>query len=287
MPPKLRYDFMGCFSRLNHKKSKKMKKIISLLLLVIAFSSCNEYQKALKTEDVAVKFDVATKLYDAGKYTKAIRVFEQIAPAYRGKPQAEKLFYMFAQSYYKTKQYYLAGFQFESFVSGYPKSEKLQEAAYLAAKSYSMLSPVYSLDQTDTTKALDKLQTFIDMYPNSEYLAEANATVKVLSEKIEKKVFENAKGYNTISDYKSAIVALDNFVADYPGTPFKEDALYYKLDSAYQLAINSVPAKMEERLVVAKAAQLNLMKFNAETKYKKTANEMLVRIDKDLQKFTK
>ncbi len=264
-----------------------MKKIISLLLLVVLFSSCNEYQKALKTEDVAVKFDMATKLYDSGKYTKAIRLFEQIAPAYRGKPQAEKLFYMFAQSYYKTKQYYLAGYQFESFVSGYPKSEKIQEAAYLGAKSYSMLSPVYSLDQKDTFKAIEKLQAFIDTYPNSEYLAEANATVKVLTEKIEKKVYENAKGYNTISDYKSAIVAFDLFLGDYPGTIFKEDALFYKYDSAYQLAINSIPAKMEERLNVAKTAHSNLMKFKADSKYKKKADEMLVRIEKDLQNFTK
>ena len=271
----------------NQEKSKKMKKIISLLLLIIVFSSCNEYQKALKTEDVAVKFDMATKLYDSGKYTKAIRIFEQIAPAYRGKPQAEKLFYMFAQSYYKTKQYYLAGYQFESFVSGYPKSEKIQEAAYLGAKSYSMLSPVYSLDQKDTFKAIEKLQAFIDNYPNSEYLAEANATVKVLTEKIEKKVYENAKGYNTISDYKSAIVAFDNFLGDYPGTTYKEDALFYKYDSAYQLAINSIPAKMEERLNVAKTAHSNLVKFNANSKYKKTADEMLARIEKDLQKFNK
>ncbi|TRX43172.1 outer membrane protein assembly factor BamD [Flavobacterium restrictum] len=264
-----------------------MKKIVSLLLLVILLGSCNEYQKALKTEDVAIKFDMATKLYDSGKYSKAIRLFEQIAPAYRGKPQAEKLFYMFAQSYYKTQQYYLAGYQFESFASGYPKSEKLQEAAFLGAKSYSKLSPVYSLDQTDTHKAIDKLQTFIDNYPTSEYLAEANAAVKVLNEKIEKKVFENAKAYHTILDYKSAIIALDNFVADYPGTPFREDALYYKLDSAYQLAVNSIPSKMEDRLNVAKVAHGNLIKFNAETKYKKEANAMLARIDTDLQKFTK
>jgi TolA-binding protein len=39
------------------------------------------------------------------------------------------------------------------------------------------------------------------------------------------------------SDFKSALVALDNFIADYPGTPYKEDALYYKFDSAYQLGI--------------------------------------------------
>jgi outer membrane protein assembly factor BamD len=263
-----------------------MKKIISLLLVLVFFCSCNEYQKALKNEDVAVKFAVGTKLYDAGKYTKAIRLFEQIAPSYRGKPQAEKLFYMFSQSYYKTQQYYLAGYQFDSFVSSYPKSEKLQEAAYLGAKSYSMLSPVYSLDQGDTTKAIDKLQTFIDMYPNSEYFADANSALKKLSDKIEKKVYENAKGYNTISDYKAAMVALDNFVADYPGTTFKEDALFYKFDSAYKLAINSIPAKMQERLNAAKIAQANLVKFNASTKYKSLSDQMLVRIEKDLQKFT-
>lgn len=263
-----------------------MKKIIALLLLVALFYSCGEYQKALKTEDVAVKFDLATKLYDSGKYSKAIRLFEQIAPAYRGKPQAEKLFYMFAQSYYKTQQYYLAGYQFESFASGYPKSEKIQEASFLGAKSYSMLSPVYSLDQADTIKAIDKLQTFIDNYPSSEYLTEANTILKALSEKIEKKVYENAKGYNTISDFKSAIVAFDNFIADYPGTIFKEDALFYKYDSAYQLAINSIPSKMEDRLNVAKAAYSNLIKFDANTKYKNKADEMLARIEKDLQKFT-
>ena len=194
---------------------------------------------------------------------------------------------MFAQSYYKTKQYYLAGYQFESFVSSYPKSEKVQEAAFLGAKSYSMLSPEYSLDQADTNKAIEKLQNFIDTYPNSEYLVEANALMRKMNEKIEKKVFENAKGYNTISDYKSAIVALDNFVADYPGTPFKEEALFYKYDSAYQLGINSVPAKMQERLNVAKLAYANLIKFKADTKYKQKADEMLARIEKDLQKFTK
>jgi len=264
-----------------------MKKIISLLLVVTLLYSCSEYQKALKTEDVAVKFEMATKLYDAGKYNDAIRLMEQIAPAYRGKPQAEKLFYMFSQSYYKTKQYYLAAYQFESFVSGYPKSEKAEEAAYLGAKCFSMLSPVYSLDQTDTFKAIDKLQSFIDSYPNSTYLPEANKALRALNEKIEKKVYENAKQYNTILDYKSAMVALDNFIADYPGTPYKEDALFYKYDSAYQLGINSIPSKMAERLNVAKIAYYSLIKFKPDTKYKKIADEMFVRIETDLKNFTK
>ena len=264
-----------------------MKKFLAIVALVVFFSSCNEYQKAIKSEDVAVKFTVATKLYEAGKYAKAIRLFEQIAPAYKGKPQAEKMFYMYSQSLYKTDQFYLAGYQFESFASSYPKSDKIEEASFLGAKCFTKLSPVYSLDQVDTYKAIDKLQSFIDTYSESPYLAEANTMVKILREKLEKKSFENAKQYNTISDYKSALTALDNFIINFPGTVYKEKALYYKLDSSYNLAINSIPSKVEERLNVAKVAYSSLIKFNANTEYKAKADEMLARIENDLKQYSK
>jgi outer membrane protein assembly factor BamD len=264
-----------------------MKKFLAIVALVVFFSSCSEYQKALKSEDVAVKFTEAEKMYDAGKYAKAIRLFEQIAPSYKGKPQAEKMFYIYSQSLYKTEQFYLAGYQFESFASSYPKSDKIEEASFLSAKCFTKLSPVYSLDQTDTYKAIDKLQNFIDVYQESKYLPEANAMVKVLREKLEKKSFENAKQYNTISDYKASLIALDNFISNFPGTPYKEKALYYKLDSSYNLAINSIPSKVEERLINAKAAYYSLVKFNANTEYKAKADEMLARIENDLKQFSK
>ncbi|MFN8275664.1 MAG: outer membrane protein assembly factor BamD [Flavobacteriaceae bacterium] len=264
-----------------------MKKLFLLFCLPFLMVSCSQYQKALKSEDMAVKYEAAVKKYDAKKYTKAIRLFEQMAPAFRGKPQSEKMFYMFAQSYYKTQQYYLAAYQFESFVSSYPKSEKIEECAYLEGFCYSKLSPVYSLDQVDTYKAINKLQSFIDTYPNSTYLPEANATLKKLTDKIEKKYFEIAKQYNTIADYKSALVALDNFISDYPGTQYKEAALYLKLDSAFKLAVNSIPAKMEERYKNAKTAYNGLIKFKDNSQYKEKADEMLAKIEEGLKKYAK
>ena len=149
------------------------------------------------------------------------------------------------------------------------------------------MSPVYSLDQTDTYKAIDKLQTYIDTYPEGVNLAEANTLVKNLREKLEKKAYENAKIYNNISDYKAAMVAFDNFIINFPGTPYKEKALYYKLDSAYSLAINSIPSKMKERLENAKVAYQSLIKFKADTEYKAKADEMLAKIDNDLKQYTK
>ena len=264
-----------------------MNKIIYILFFVLLFTSCSEYQKAVKSEDSALKLETATQLYENEKYDKAIRLFESIATEYRGKPQAEKMFYMYSQSLYKTEQYYLAGYQFESFVALYPKSDKLQEAAFLGAKCYSYLSAEYSLDQVDTEKAISKLQAFIDTYSTSSYLAEANIITKSLTDKLEKKSFENAKQYNTISDYKASLKALDNFISDFPGTVYKEKALFYKLDSSYQLAINSVEYKKQERLNSAKAAYASLLKFNANTEFKDTAESMLERIEQDLQKYSK
>ncbi len=264
-----------------------MKKIVSTLLLVLAFSACSEYQKALKNEDVAVKFDLATKLYDAGKYSKAIRLFEQIAPAYRGKPQAEKMYYMYAQAFYKTKQYYISAGRFESFVASYPKSEKVEEASFLEAVSYSKSSPVYSLDQTETNKGIERMQAFIDEFPNSTYLTEANVIAKALREKLEKKSFEIAYEYYKISDHKSAMIALDNFIVDYPGTQYKEKALFYKLNSSFIVAENSFINKMETRLTDAKLAYNALIKFNPNTTYKNKADDMLAQIEKDLKQFSK
>ena len=264
-----------------------MKKLISILLLLLAFSACGEYQKALKNEDAAVKFEMATKLYDEGKYSKAIRLFEQIAPSFRGKPEAEKMYYMYAQAFYKTKQYYISAGRFESFVASYPKSEKAEECSFLEAVSYSKSSPVYSLDQTETNKGIERMQAFIDEFPNSTYLEEANGIAKVLREKLEKKSFEIAYEYYKISDHKSSVVALDNFIADYPGTKYKEKALFYKFDSAFIVAENSFVNKMETRLTDAKLAYQALMKFNPNTTYKAKADDMLAQIEKDLKQFSK
>ena len=158
----------------------------------------------------------------------------------------------------------------------------------LSGKSFAQISPRYSKEQEDTYKALEKLQEFINLYPDSEYNAEANQLVKTLSEKIEKKYFEIAKQYNTIAgytrDYKAAIVALDNFLIEYPGTIYTEDALYYKFDSIYNMALNSVPEKKKERLEQAVSAYNTLLKYKADTKYKSQIDKMIKDIEQELQK---
>ena len=262
-----------------------MKKLIYILIIVLTFSSCSEFQKAIKSEDVATKFKMGTELFDAGKYNKANRLFVQIVPKYRGKPQAQKLMYMYSMTFYKTRDYYTSNYQFERFVSAYPASEKVEEAAFLGAKSFYHLSPMYTKDQKDTKAAIEKLQEFINRFPDSEYLSEANTLVKELDYKLENKAYSIAKQYNHIQDFQSSIKAFDNFILEYPGTPFREKAMFYRLDSAYKLAINSVPRRKEERLENAITYFNSFKKSYADSDFTDKADKMYEELNGLLQEF--
>tara|TARA_Y100000815_G_scaffold89302_1_gene78147 strand:+ start:1860 stop:2660 length:801 start_codon:yes stop_codon:yes gene_type:complete len=225
-----------------------MKKAFYILSLSILFISCSDFQKALKSDDIAEKYKMGTELFDAGKYNKAFKLLDQILASYRGKPQAEKLTYMHAMCSYKLGDYYIASYHFDKFTDIYPDSEKAEEAAFLSAKGYYFNSPVYSKEQKETVEAIEKLQLFINAYPNSEYLSEANTIVKELDFKLEKKAFEIAKQYDQIRDYKASIKSFNNFLLEFPGTSLRGEAMYYRLDAAYNLAVLSVDYLKQERL---------------------------------------
>ncbi|MEM0933606.1 MAG: outer membrane protein assembly factor BamD [Bacteroidota bacterium] len=266
-------------------------RFLPLSLLAIALlTGCSEYQKVLKEDNVKAKYELAEKFYNEGDFKRAQRLFEQIAPKYVGKPQGERVMFFFASTYYNNKEFYLAGYQFERFVKSYPKSDKIQEASFLGAKSYYMLSPKYSLDQTDTDKALSKLQTFINTYPESEYFDEANTIARELTSKKERKQIEIAKQFNKLGEFNlvilvSAIKALDNFVADNPGSIYREEALYYRIEATTNLAINSTDDKKRERLEEALASYNNLLKYYPESRFKKKADDLAEKIQKGLGQF--
>ena len=263
-----------------------MKNYFYILLVFTVLSSCNEYQKVLKAEDISAKFKMGEDLYNEGKFTKANRLFAQIVPSYRGKPQAEKLMYLYSNSFYEMKDYYVAGYQFERFASSYPNSEKAEEASFLSAKSYSMLSPVYTKDQKETVEAIDKLQTFINLYPESKYVSEANVLVQDLDYKLENKAFSIAKQYNTISDYEASIKSFNNFIFDFPGSSLREKALFYRFDAAYKLAMNSVERKKEARLKVARDFYESFKKSYSSSEYIVEVDTMATELNDALKNYS-
>ncbi len=269
-----------------------MKKGILVLGLLMVTLSCSEYQKLLKSKDTAPKYTAAEELYNEGKeedsnkkLRKALRLLEQIEPEFRGKPQGERLVFLLADTYYQLGDYYNSPFQFERFLQLYPNSQKAEEASYKSAASYFYRSPRFDLDQTDTHKGIEELQKYLNKYPDGEFTAAANEKATELRIKLEKKAYEIAKQYHHTEYYKAAIAAFNNFIADYPGSPFREDAYYYRFDSAFKLAINSYEFLMEERLKEAKVFFKAYKKYYPDGEYTTQIEDSLSEIDKRLQNF--
>ena len=265
--------------------SGKVKLVFIAKFLFAFFVSCNEYQKVLNNDDLNVKYKAAEEYYNNGEYRRANRLLEQLVPAYRGKPQSERLVYFFADSYLQTKNYYLASYQFESFVKSFPKSQKLEEASFYAAKSHYMMSPVYSLDQEETITAIEKLQIFMNNYPKSKFTDECNQLISELQNKIEKKEFEVAKQYFTIYDYRAAIKSLDNFLGEFVGSKYREEALYYKFLSSYEIAINSIESKKHERLLDLKQLHNNIVRYYPETLFEEDLSKKMKIVEKEINTF--
>jgi outer membrane protein assembly factor BamD len=263
-----------------------MKHVFYILVVSCLLLSCSDFQKTLKSEDAAAKFNLGTELFDAGKYNKAFRLFEQILPKYRGKPQAEKLTFMHAKCSYELGDYYIASYHFDNFVDIYPNSEKAEEAAFLSAKGHYYNSPVYSKEQKETIEAIEKLQLFLNSYPNSQYLAEANSLVKELDFKLERKSFEIAKQYDLIRDYKASIKSFNNFLLEFPGTSLKEKALFYRFDAAYNLAILSIDSLKEQRIKDALGYYNNLITAFPNTEFLVDSERMREELQQELNTLT-
>ncbi|NEV93106.1 outer membrane protein assembly factor BamD [Psychroflexus sp. YR1-1] len=249
-----------------------MKRLLVLLIITVGFSSCGEYQKVLKEKEISPKYEMAKQLYEQGLETgknryfrKAIRLFDQILPQYKGKPAGETVSYMNANAHYLVGDYFLSGYLMERFTKSYPNSEKVEEAFFKSAESFYKVSPVYSKDQEDTYKALNKLQFYINTYPDGEYFIAANDMIQELSQKIERKFYEIAKQYHHTERYKAAIQSFDNFTLKFPGSKLREQALFYKFESAYILAINSVSYLVPERLAEALLYYEDFMKYYGDT----------------------
>ena len=106
--------------------------------------------------------------------------------------------------------------------------KKSEEVAFMNAHCYYLESPSYSLDATNTYKAIGELQYFIDKYPNSERVDKCNSLIDNLRDKLENKAFHNAKLYYDREDFSR--FALNNVVNDFPDTDYREEAFFLILD---------------------------------------------------------
>lgn len=228
------------------------RKLIVALAPVLALASCGEYNKVLKSHDIAYKYEYAKRAFEAKRYTQTYTILTDLVPVLKGSDKAEESLYLLALSYYENKDYINSGSYFKNYYQHYPHGEYAELARFYAGYGYYLDSPDPQLDQTETYRAIEELQGFLDFFPKSDKVAIAQNAIFELQDKLVLKELENAQLYYNLgnymgNNYESAVITAKNAIKEYPYSKYKEQLEMLVLKARFSEANESVVEKKVER----------------------------------------
>lgn len=229
-----------------------MKKVVFFLMITVLLSACGEYNKILKSTDYEVKYTYAKKYFNEKKYSKSATLLEELVTIFKGTAYAEESLYLLAQSYYGMKDYETASQYFKTYYNTYPRGEYAELARYYSGYGLYLDSPDPRLDQSQTYKAIEELQLYMEYYPQSERATQAQNIMFELQEKLAYKELLATRLYFNLgnylgNNYLSCVITAQNALKNYPYSKYREELMFYILRSKYEIAVASVEEKLQGR----------------------------------------
>jgi outer membrane protein assembly factor BamD len=225
-------------------------KIFHFILIgfVLFLTSCKSEFEALRTSNQPEKvYKAANKYYDEKEYDRSIALYDIVIQYYRGRQEAEDLFFKYAYAHYYQGDFILASTYFKNYSGTFSNSVNKEEADYMAAYSNFRLSPNYKLDQTYTEKAIEGFEQFINLYPTTDRAVSANKLIDEMRKKLEEKSFEQGNLYYKIGQYQAAMTSFQNTLKDFPESKKVEEIRFLIIKSSFILASNSIYEKKADR----------------------------------------
>ena len=229
-----------------------MKKVVFLLMMMtVLLSSCGEYNKILKSTDYELKYSYAKKYFNAKQYSKST-LLDELVTIFKGTAYAEESLYLLAQSYYGQKDYQTASQYFETYYTTYPKGEFTELSRFYSGYGLYLDSPDPRLDQSQTYKAIEQLQLYLEYYPQSERAEEAQNIMFELQEKLAYKELMATRLYFNLGTYmgnnfQSCVITAQNALKNYPYSKYREEFMFLIIRAKYELALVSVEEKLQGR----------------------------------------
>lgn len=222
-----------------------------ILIALIAGGCRSEFERIRASADPQLLYDKAIAYYEEGDNLKAQTLLELIISSFRGRKEAELIYFYYAYTHYNMGKFILSSYYFKNFANTFTTSDLREEAEFMSAFSYYRLAPSYRLDQGYTRSAIDGFQSFINAYPQSDRVERCNLLIDELRRKLEQKAYAEAELYFNLRQYQAAVHSFENLLTDFPETPDAEKVRFMIVKSYYLLAINSILEKQGERYRLA------------------------------------
>ena len=175
-------------------------------------------------EDLSPRFEKARGYFDKGKYSRAQDEFDYIIMADPGSKIANESQYYKAESMFQLKEYTEASIAFDRYVRFSPDYTKIEQSRFRICECAINLSNDFQREQSETHKALEQLQMFIDDFPESDLMEDAEDAIFALRQKLAQKDYEVGRMYLKLEEYESALIYFRSVLNHYYDTSFSDDA---------------------------------------------------------------
>ncbi len=256
-----------------------------VLLAFTLLSACSGYEKAMKSKDVNYRLAKANEFYEKKQWQHANSLYETLAPVMKNTRNYEPMYYRYAYTFYNMKDYLSASYHFKNFAESFPNSKDADEVEFLYCYCLYKLSPKPSLDPTNTERAMEALQNYINTHPDSKRTVDANKYIDECRAKLESKDASAAKLYFNIGQYKAASVAFKQVQRNYPESTNSDFYQYMIVRSFYKYAEESIKDKQEERYANAVNAYQELVDGYPNSKYLRDAEKYYTLSDNNIKKL--
>lgn len=270
---------------------KNWAKYSVTIILASLIVGCTSFGKLQRKGTFEEKYAGAVEYYQNKKYYKAGVLFNDIMPFSAGRPEASEIHYMNADCQYNEGNLYYAASGFKRYYEKYPRSERVEDAMFMYAKTLTVLSPSIELDQDNSIKAINAMQAFINRYPNSEHKEECNQKITELERKIETKAYNIAKLNLQIEHYRAAVIGFKDFIQKYPNSSYNEELSFLTIKAQYLFGKNSIEKLKKDgkyhylkrdRLRTSQTYYNNFVRKYPTSKYLNDAEQLLKQVESEL-----
>ena len=202
-------------------------KTIPVFFAALLFVSCGT-SEVTESPGASERFRLGMMEYQDEDYLEALNHFEVIRLQYPGSSVADSARYYTGMCRYHREEYLLATYEFNKLIQG-RRSALAPDAYYMFSQCYYEMSPKVPLDQTNTQRAIDALQSFVEQYPNHPKAPTVERQVLELVNKLAEKEYETAILYEKMENRQAALIYFTTIVDRYYNTYLVDDALAGKI----------------------------------------------------------
>ena len=194
-----------------------------ILFIIFIFFSCAK-ENILLEEDLSLEFERAMKYYNKGKYVRAKDKFDNIILFNPGSKLANDAQYYMAESMFQLEEYSESSSAFDRYVRFASSLVNMEKSRYRMCQCAINLSNSFQRDQTQTQSAITQLQIFIEDFPDSDFLLDAEEAIRLLRVKLARKDYESGRLYLKREEYDAALIYFQSVLNEYYDTEVADDA---------------------------------------------------------------